>query len=144
MFKPLALGAVIAAALAGGAGAETFEVQMLNKGDAGKMIFAPDALRIAPGDTVKFVATDKGHNAELIKGMAPEGAAEFKGKINEEFEVTFDVEGAYGVMCKPHYAMGMNMTIVVGDGPVEAEAFLGGRIPKKAMERFEAQLATLN
>ncbi|SLN21998.1 Pseudoazurin precursor [Pseudoruegeria aquimaris] len=144
MFKPLALGAVIAAALAGAVSAETFEVKMLNKGDAGKMIFEPDALRIAPGDTVKFIPTDKGHNAELIKGMAPEGAAEFKGKINEEIDVTFDVEGAYGVMCKPHYAMGMVMTVVVGDGPVDVEAFLGGRIPKKAKERFEAQLATLN
>ena len=38
------------------------------------MVFEPAFVKIAPGDTVKFVSTDKGHNAEIIKGMLPEGA----------------------------------------------------------------------
>jgi pseudoazurin len=74
--------------------------------------------------------------------MLPEGAEGFAGKINEEFEVTLDTAGVYGVMCKPHYAMGMVMTIAVGD--VDApDAFLEGRVPKKAKERFQAQLGNL-
>ncbi|MGR3679433.1 MAG: plastocyanin/azurin family copper-binding protein, partial [Paracoccaceae bacterium] len=48
-------------------------------------------------------------------------------------------EGVYGVMCKPHYAMGMVMTIAVGAVDVP-EDFLEGRVPKKAKARFEAQI----
>ena len=47
---------------------------MLDKGTEGVMVFEPALVKIAPGDTVKFVATNKGHNAETIKGMLPEGA----------------------------------------------------------------------
>ena len=88
------------------------------------------------------LATDKGHNAEIGKGMLPDGAEAFKGKINEEIEITLDVEGVYGVICKPHYAMGMVVTIAVGDVEVP-EDFLEGRVPKKAKARFEEQLSNL-
>ena len=47
---------------------------MLDKGTEGVMVFEPALVKIEPGDTVKFVATNKGHNAETIKGMLPEGA----------------------------------------------------------------------
>ena len=47
---------------------------MLNKGAEGAMVFEPSLLKITPGDTVKFLATDKTHNAESIAGMIPEGA----------------------------------------------------------------------
>ena len=143
MIRTLATGIALAALLGGAAFAETFEVQMLNKGaDGERMVFEPAFIQAAPGDTVRFVATDKGHNAEVNDGMLPEGADAFKGKINEEIEVTLDVEGVYGVICKPHFAMGMVMTIAVGDVAVP-DGFLEGRVPKKAMERFEAQLGNL-
>ena len=116
---------------------------MLNKGEEGTMVFEPSFLQIAAGDTVLFIPTDKGHNAESIKGMMPEGAEDFKGKMNQEVEATFDVEGVYGVMCKPHYAMGMVMTIEVGDADAAPENFFEGRVPKKAKERFDAQLGNL-
>ena len=80
---------------------------MLDKGTEGVMVFEPALVKIAPGDTVKFVATNKGHNAETIKGMLPEGAEPFVGKVNQEIAVTFDKPGVYGVKCLPHYAMGM-------------------------------------
>lgn len=136
-------GATLAAILmlSGAAWAETVEVQMLNKGEAGTMVFEPAFVKIAPGDTVKFLATDKGHNAEGIKEMMPEGAEDFKGKINEEIELTLEIPGYYGVKCTPHFAMGMVMTIEVGEQDVPAE-FLEGRLPKKAKERFEEQLAS--
>jgi plastocyanin len=38
------------------------------------MVFEPALVKIEPGDTVKFVAANKGHNAETIKGLLPEGA----------------------------------------------------------------------
>lgn len=129
--------------ISGAAWAETVEVKMLNKGEAGTMVFEPAFVQIAPGDTVKFVATDKSHNAESILEMMPEGAEAFKGKINEEIEVTFDVEGLYGVKCTPHFAMGMVMTVAVGEGVEVPAEFLEGRLPKKAKERFVEQLENL-
>jgi len=90
------------------------EVKMLNKGAEGLMVFEPSLVKIEPGDTVKFVATDKSHNAETIKGMLPEGAAAFAGKMNEDVAVKFDKPGVYGVKCMPHYAMGMVALVVVG------------------------------
>lgn len=126
----LSLGSVAAQA-------ETFEVKMLSKGEKGTMVFEPDLLQIAPGDTVKFVPADKGHNAESIEGMFPEGFEPFKGKISEEIDVTFDLEGAYGVRCKPHFGLGMVMLIIVGT-PANAEAAESANVPKKAKEKFEA------
>jgi pseudoazurin len=90
------------------------EVKMLNKGAEGLMVFEPALVKIEPGDTVKFVASDKSHNAESIKNMLPEGAAPFAGKTNEDVAVTFDKPGVYGVKCMPHYAMGMVALVVVG------------------------------
>jgi pseudoazurin len=90
------------------------EVKMLNKGAEGLMVFEPSLVRIEPGDTVKFVATDKSHNAESIKNMLPEGASPFAGKMNADVTVIFDKAGVYGVKCMPHYAMGMVALVVVG------------------------------
>jgi len=129
--------------MSGAAWAENFEVQMLNRGEAGNMIFEPAFLRIALGDTVTFLASDRGHNAESIPEMMPEGATEFAGKINEEIVVTYDVEGLYGIRCKPHYAMGMVVTIAVGDVAEVPDTFLEGRIPRGAKARFEEQLSNL-
>ena len=98
-----------------GARAAEVEVKLLNKGgDGAVMVFEPAFVKIAPGDTVKFVSTDKGHNAESIKGMLPEGAAPFLGKNNEDIAVKFEQEGVYGIKCLPHYGMGMVAMIVVG------------------------------
>ncbi|MBX3531349.1 MAG: pseudoazurin [Rhizobiaceae bacterium] len=108
----LAFGVAVIAA--GAAGAAEIEVLMLNKGEKGTMVFQPDFIKAAPGDTIRFVPTDKGHNVETIKGMLPEGAEAFKSKFNEELTVTLTAEGVYGVKCTPHYAMGMVALIEVG------------------------------
>lgn len=143
MFRNIAAGLALAALMGGAAFAETFEVQMLNKGaDGDRMVFEPAFVQAQPGGTIKFIAADKGHNAEVNDGMLPDGADAFKGKINEEIEVTLDTEGVYGVICRPHYAMGMVMIIAVGDVEVP-EDFFEGRVPPNAKERFEAQLENL-
>jgi pseudoazurin len=123
--------------------AAEYEVHMLNKGsDGSTMVFEPAFLQIEVGDTVKFIPTDKGHNAETIKDMFPEGGNEFKGKINEEFSVTFDVPGAYGYKCAPHFAMGMVGLIVVGDEPANLAAITDARGPAKVKDAF-AELAAM-
>jgi pseudoazurin len=102
--------------------AAEFEVKMLNKGVEGAMVFEPSLLKVTPGDSVKFVATDKTHNAESIKGMIPEGAKTFVGKMNEDVTVSFDQPGVYGIKCLPHYGMGMVAMIVVGTPTNEEQA----------------------
>lgn len=126
------------------AAAEEFKVEMLNKGKAGLMVFEPQTLRVAAGDTVTFVPTDKTHNAETVKGLVPDGAETFKGKVNEEISATFTVPGAYLIKCLPHMPMGMVALVVVGDGtPANIDAIKTAKLPKKSRERLDAALAEL-
>jgi len=118
----LATIAILMAVAGTAAAAAEVEVKMLNKGAEGLMVFEPALVKIEPGDTVKFVSTDKGHNAESIKGMLPADATPFVGKNGEDTAVTFDKPGAYGVKCLPHYGMGMVALIVVGTPGNLAEA----------------------
>ncbi|MBS8228274.1 pseudoazurin [Vannielia litorea] len=114
MFAKMMLAGALT--LAAGAGwAETHEVKMLNKGEVGAMVFEPAYVKAAPGDVVKFIPTDRGHNVESIEGMLPEGVEAFKTKNNAEFELTVEAEGLYGIKCTPHYAMGMIALVQVGE-----------------------------
>lgn len=119
------------------------EIQMLNRGDAGVMVFEPAAIKIEPGDTVTFVATDPGHNAEAIAGMLPDGAETFRTTIGQTVTLTFDVGGVYGIKCTPHYGMGMVTLIQVGDGPANLEEAKATNLPPKAEERFETAYEVL-
>ncbi|SIR35336.1 pseudoazurin [Bosea sp. TND4EK4] len=132
MFRILLTGAVMALAITGASAAEV-EVKMLNKGAAGAMVFEPALVKIAPGDTVKFVPTDKGHDAATIPDMLPAGAEPFASKLNEPMDVTFKQAGVYGVRCKPHYGMGMVAVIVVGEpANLEAATTVAAKAPGKA------------
>lgn len=136
--------ATLAIAISLPAMSANFEVHMLNKGEAGTMVFEPALTEVAVGDTVTFIPTDKGHNAETIPGMLPEGAEPFKGKINQEVVVTFEFPGAYGVKCAPHFALGMVALVVVGDDPANLESVKAATVPKKAQDRFTVIFAELN
>lgn len=118
--------------------AETFEVEMLNRNERGAMIYEPDFLRIAPGDSVRFVSTQPGHNAGTIDGLIPAGAEPFKSKIGEDFTVTLIEPGSYAIKCSPHYAMGMVMLIEVGEA--DAPVFPGD-MPARARARFDKIIA---
>jgi pseudoazurin len=137
MRKALFLGSVLIAACCGAASAAEVEVKMLNKGAAGVMVFEPAYVRVQPGDSVKFIAGDKGHNAETIDGMLPEGAAPIAGKLGEDASVTFDKPGVYGVRCKPHYGMGMVAMVVVGT-PANLDQAKAVSHPGKAKATFAA------
>jgi pseudoazurin len=145
MAKIMRYGFAITAALAGLLAAGTahatdHQVQLLNKGEKGAMVFQPDFVIAAPGDTVTFVPTDKSHDAESVKDMLPEGATPFKGKMNEQITVTLDKEGVYGVKCTPHYGMGMVALIVVGK-PVNLEQAKAVKQTGKAKKVFAELLA---
>lgn len=101
----------------------TIDIEMLNKDPDDKkrrMIFRPLIQVVQPGDTVRFVSVDKGHNSQIIDGMIPEGVEPWKSKLSKDFEVTLDVPGFYGYKCTPHAGMGMaGLIIVEGDGKID-------------------------
>lgn len=88
---------------------------MVNRGANGSMDFTPAFLRIAPGDTVRFVAQDKSHNAESIRELTPAGGTLFKGAMNQDAVVKFTKPGLYGYKCLPHFPMGMVGLVEVGN-----------------------------
>lgn len=100
--------------------ATTFDIEMLNKDPADnkrRMIFRPLIQVVQPGDTVRFVSVDKGHNSQSIKGMIPDEVEAWKSKINKDFELTLNTPGFYGYQCTPHVGMGMaGLIIVEGEG----------------------------
>lgn len=122
-------------------GSEIHEIRMLNKSETDpkkKMVFDPSFVLAASGDCIKFIPTSKGHNAETIKGMIPKGAKKFKSIINKELTVKLEIEGLYGIKCKPHYQMGMIALIQVGE--VSENALSKAAKVKhrgKAKERFK-------
>lgn len=129
---------------AGQAAAAEHRVQMLNTGPDGAMVFSPAVVKAKPGDTVRFVPTDKGHNAELIPGMAPTGVTFPKGAMNKELVVTVTAPGVYGFKCAPHYSMGMVALVQVGNAPNRAAAeAAAAKTPPMAKKRFAAMFAKL-
>ncbi|MTH33718.1 pseudoazurin [Paracoccus limosus] len=134
---------VFVLALAGTALAAEHEVHMLNKGEAGAMVFEPAFTKAEPGDTIRFIPTDKGHNVEGIKDILPAGVAPFKSPINEEYTLTVTEPGLYGVKCTPHFAMGMVALIQVGAEPANLDTAKTAKLPKKARERMDADLGKL-
>ncbi|MEO0860363.1 MAG: pseudoazurin [Pseudomonadota bacterium] len=120
--------------------ATVHEVQMLNKATEGneRMVFEPAVLRAQPGDTIRFVSTDRGHNSKSDENMIPEGATEWDGGINEDVEVTLDQPGTYGYYCTPHRSTGMVGLILVGE--IDQEQFEAARDARqrgRARQRYE-------
>jgi pseudoazurin len=145
MNRKFAAVAALAAGLivfAGAAGAAEVDVKMLNRGAAGPMVFEPAMVKIAPGDTVHFIAADKGHDVLSVDGMIPDGAQPFEGKLSQDLTVTFTVPGVYGFKCKPHYAMGMVGVVVVGD-PANLDAVKTVKQVGKARKVFAELLGEL-
>ena len=116
-------------------------VKTLNSGPGGAMVFDPAFVKLAPGDTIKLVPTDKGHNIETIKGMAPEGAPVVKTVLGKEETLSFDKPGIYGFKCSPHYLMGMVALVVVGDDTSNLEAAKAVQHGKLAQKRFDPLFA---
>lgn len=96
------------------------EVRMLNMDPddrSNKMVYIPRVLRIAPGDTVRFIPENPGHNSASTRGMTPDGFEGWKSQINKTFDVTLTMPGIYGYNCTPHRVAGMvGLVIVEGDG----------------------------
>ena len=97
-------------------------VDMLSSSDGQMMVFKPAVLKINPGDTVTWKATNPGHNTASINEMSPDSSLQWDGKINEELKITFTKEGVYGYKCTPHYILGMVGIVSVGDNTANLSA----------------------
>jgi pseudoazurin len=107
------------------------EVQMLNKGpDGQRNWFEPAVVYAQPGDTIRFVPADKGHNSTSI--VVPDGAKKWNGKLSQEISITLDAPGLYSYKCTPHFGLGMVGLIVIGDPSINLEAVKSARYPGKA------------
>lgn len=60
-------------------------------------MFEPAFVQAVVGDTIHFVPTDKGHNAEPIQGMFPDGVPTARGAINREYVLVVSKPGLYGI-----------------------------------------------
>jgi pseudoazurin len=109
--------------------AETIEIQLLNENKSGdRMIFSQELIRAEVGDVIRFIATDRSHNAQSVKDAIPEGQEAFRGRMNQDVEYIVTETGLTAVVCQPHESMGMVALIVVGDDLSNAQDILDARI----------------
>ena len=118
--------------------AEDATVEMWNKDPNDKkrkMVFSQEIVTIEPGESVTWLATDRGHNVQLIDG--PDGIElADKSKLGKDVTLTFDTPGVYVYGCSPHASMGMIGVVVVGEATAEtvaqaADAKMRGKSKKK-------------
>lgn len=93
-------------------GAE-YEVKMLDYGTDGSMVFEPAFLHIQPGDTVKFIPTNPGHNTRSF--FTPTSEQPWNSALGKEFSLTPQTQGIYVYYCSPHLVMAMVGMIQVGE-----------------------------
>ena len=134
-----------AVTMAGQAVAAEHVVKMLNAGAGGTMVFEPAVVKAKPGDTIRYVPTNPGHNAELIAGMLPAGVTVQKGAMGKEFVLKVTTPGVYGVKCMPHYSAGMVNLVQVGTAAPNLDAVRAAadRAPNFAKKRFTQFFAQL-
>lgn len=133
-------------AMATSAFAEDATVEMWNKDPDDKkrkMVFSQEIVTIEAGESVTWLATDKGHNVQMIAG--PEGYdLPKKSKLGKDVTITFDEPGVYVYVCTPHASMGMIGIVVVGDLTQEGvDAVKDAKMKGKSKKKFKQLLAEL-
>ncbi len=119
-------------------------VKMINSNGKGKfMLFEPSVINAAVGDTVRFEPTNRGHNAEAIPDLWPEGAGEFKGELNQEVVLRIEKPGIYGIKCLPHYPMGMIALVVAGEltNKAQLDSYKPAGTAQKRYDELKAQVS---
>ncbi len=112
-------------------------IEMLNKNKETKkrMVYSQELVKIDAGKSIEWVATDKGHNVEMLAG--PDGyELPKKTKLGDNVTIKFSVPGIYLYQCSPHAAMGMIGIVVVGGdtsnmAAIESKKVTGSKSKKK-------------
>jgi len=122
--------------------AATFEIEMLNRLGKESMVYSQSVVNIQSGDTVKWLATTKGHNVQFLS--VPEGVGTFRSKLNVDTEYTFTVPGIYLYQCTPHKNMGMIAVVVVDGNKDNLNAITSARVAGKSKQRLAKIIETLS
>ena len=122
--------------------AATFEVEMLNRLGKESMVYSQSVVNVQSGDTVKWLATTKGHNVQFLS--VPEGVGAFRSKLNVDTEYTFTVPGIYLYQCTPHKNMGMIAVVVVDDNKENLNAITSARVAGKSKQRLAKIIETIS
>ena len=143
---PTAAALAFAILAAHAASAAEVTVEMLSRDKATNLLnlFKPGLVKVAKGDTVKWVATNPGHNVAFIQGAVPAGVAQFSSPFAKEVKFTFTVPGIYLYKCTPHAGMGMIGLVVVGKDKGNLAAVKSAYIPPLAKKRLDALLPELD
>lgn len=120
-------------------------VEMLNRDKATNQtnVFKPGLVKIAKGDTVKWVATNPGHNVSFVQGGIPAGVVIFTSGFEKEIKYKFDKPGIYLYKCTPHSGLGMIGLVVVGNDKSNLTSVKAAYLPPLAKKRLELLLAGL-
>jgi pseudoazurin len=132
-------------ALAHTATAAEVVVEMLNRDKATNTsnVYKPALVKVAKGDTVKWVATNPGHNVAFVSGGVPAGVALFSSGFTKEIKYKFDKPGLYLYKCTPHLGLGMVGLVLVANDKANLAAAKAAFVPPLAKKRLEPLFAEL-
>ena len=126
--------------------AEDVTLEMWNKDPEDKkrkMVFSEEIVTIEPGQSITWLASDKGHNVQMIAG--PKGVdLPGKSKISKDVTLSFDDPGVYVYVCTPHATMGMIGVVVVGEATeVAIKAVEKAKVRGKSKKKLQKLLKEL-
>ncbi len=122
--------------------AATIQIEMLNRLGKESMVYSESVINVQPGDTVKWLASSKGHNVQFL--TTPDGVDAFKSKLSVDVEYIFNVPGIYLYQCTPHKSMGMIAVVVVGENKDNIKSIMTSRVGGKSKKRLASILTELN
>jgi len=94
--------------------AKSYTVKLLTQGNDGEMmVFEPNFIKIAQGDSINFIPSDSSHNA--VSFSVPSEKSSFKTPYGKPTTITFNEKGVVLVKCLPHYALGMIGVVQIGE-----------------------------
>ncbi|MDZ4741556.1 MAG: pseudoazurin [Alphaproteobacteria bacterium] len=130
---------VILAFSAATANAAEVVVEMLSRDKTANLsnVFKPGLVRVNKGDTVKWKATQAGHNVAFVAGAVPAGVPLFSSPISKDVSFKFEKPGIYLYKCTPHLGMGMVGVVLVGNDKSNFAAVKAVYVPPLAKKRLE-------
>lgn len=127
------------------ADASTVTVQILNADPATHVanVFSPGLVRVAKGDTVKWLSSSTMHNVAFVEGGVPAGVPLFVSPYQGVITYTFTKPGLYLYKCMPHFGLGMVGLVVVGGDTSNLAAIKALDLSPLAKHRIEPFLSQI-
>ncbi len=121
------------------ANAAEIVVEMLSRDKTANLsnVYKPGLVRVNKGDTVKWKATQAGHNVAFVAGAVPAGVPLFSSPMSKDVSFKFEKPGIYLYKCTPHLGMGMVGVVLVGNDKSNLAAVKAAYVPPLAKKRLE-------